>query len=425
MRNSQLGKRPICAESPAGYSPTELDIFSDLKKLINKLNTSQSENAWLDIEDKAIEILKEHSKDFRSACYYCVSSTHINGINGLLDGISIIYDMCVIYWHSAYPDVGKGKARIQSFDWMTEKLDRILKKTSYDNKDKAIIEKSLSVVLDLEQELRIHYGNHATSMRPVRVRLNDMLDDILKKENKKNSKIISERKTEQEDIKNVTTEIKPPPPSLPLKETSSTRLPKWMKISVVIFSIPTIIVMANYLQYEYLKYRVGTAGIKDLPHVLKKVKNQNSFVVDRLQGHILNITEGMIYGWSSDYRKLHNYPIYKEVVGHLDNIYPDSIKIKEIRNQIHLDVTQLEQDFITAQRQFRSTRTAIANIQQEFNGPDYDIAYRYSNTLMPLLGRLEHIANNQNDNESALKAQQLLNSYQFYLASVLDNSITY
>ncbi|PKF51067.1 hypothetical protein AT251_06530 [Enterovibrio nigricans] len=101
MYYSDFSRRPIDGEQPNGQNPNNLDEFDEIKRQINNLSKVTGSVSWKKVEELSRRILANHAKDIRCACYYGTAATHNRGVQGLVDGLGIISDICLIYWHSA------------------------------------------------------------------------------------------------------------------------------------------------------------------------------------------------------------------------------------------------------------------------------------------------------------------------------------
>lgn len=120
-----LGQTPIHPESPAGSDIRYDPDFEALQTEIDKLSSPSSIDGvdWKKASDYAARILSEKSKDLTVASYLAVSQVHLNGIDGLDAGVTILRDLLKHYWETLFPPKKRMRGRIGAIYFWMEKIE--------------------------------------------------------------------------------------------------------------------------------------------------------------------------------------------------------------------------------------------------------------------------------------------------------------
>jgi type VI secretion system protein VasJ len=118
-----LGKNPINDDQPTGAEVRYEPEFEELQAEIDKLSTPSASGGldWQKVSDLAALILAEKSKNLLVASYLAVSQVHLNQIDGLAIGLTIIHDLLDRYWEDVYPPKKRLRGRIGAIEWWIEK----------------------------------------------------------------------------------------------------------------------------------------------------------------------------------------------------------------------------------------------------------------------------------------------------------------
>ena len=418
MYFSDFTRRPINSSSPEGENTNQLDTFTELKRHINGLNKVSPNTSWKKIFSLSENILTSQSKDFRSVCYYASAATHIHGLKGLVDGLSAVHDLTLVYWYSAYPEYSKEKARIGAFEWMIEHTTKQQKKISVNTDDLVLIEIGHRLTLKIEEELKSHYGIKAPSFGPIRRIFSQWIEELkdeqiaAKLKIKKSSPYNSE--TEEKIDVMAETNIK----SLPEKQTnleiSANEIePKisYKKPSIIIILMIIFLIYFSSKQYpsqlktfENANFDEFSTLVQALPHSSKKTQLV-------LKDVVLNKSTSFFNNWSVDPLKINKLDSLIAILNALEGTYPDSVKYQTLKHDFNIERNTLINSYKDIKLQFNRARTIIANAQLTSPTPSVTTSYKFSNTLFPLLGRIEYAENTMLENDIT-KAQFILNAYQ-------------
>ncbi|MBC2714123.1 MAG: type VI secretion system protein TssA [Desulfobacteraceae bacterium] len=123
-----LGKEPISPDQPAGSDVRYEPEFDSLQAEIDKLSSPSAVDStdWEKVHDLSIKILSTKSKDILVACYLAVSRIHIDQIDGLADGLTILHDMVKLYWDSLFPPRKRMRGRLGAIEFWIEKTESAL-----------------------------------------------------------------------------------------------------------------------------------------------------------------------------------------------------------------------------------------------------------------------------------------------------------
>lgn len=430
---TELAKRPINGVNPAGSNPNDTDDFLNLKRQINKMNAVTASFSWRKIYSLSEKILSKSSKDFRCASYYTAAATHINGLKGLVDGLQVLHDLSVIYWHSATPEHHKEKARIDAFSWMIEHTEKNQKKIKIKENDLLLIESGHRLTLKIDEELKLHYGISAPSLGPLRRIFSTWIEEIedIKEAKRKKSAPIQQPQQQQEPIKldlSLTNEKVEPPVSkkvekpAPLEKEApveSTK-PTTYIFGVVLLLILTFFTVQKTREYYYI-HEIEQSNVHDLIKTLNKVHKFDDELKLQLKDASLRKIESMVENWTINPELISQSNELRIIVNKLIEIYPDSSIAQNIHKDFERSEATLTTEFNTLFSQFKKSRTVIANAYKETDTKNLAHAYKLSNTLFPLLARFESITKDY-DSEQKIKAQRLLNIYQYQLNNITEGS---
>lgn len=433
---TELAKRPISGVNPAGFNPNDTDDFLNLKRQINKMNAVTASFSWRKIYSLSEQILSKTSKDFRCASYYVAAATHINGLKGLVDGLQVLHDLCVIYWFSATPEHHKEKARMDAFSWMIEHTEKNQKRIKIKEKDLFLIESGHRLTLKIDEELKLHYGISAPSLGPLRRLFSTWIEEI---------EDIQESKRKKSSIENTPQPVQntqQPPVKVDLnlstkntqsKEHSSTldTAPKEIKIDPkstkkyrysYVVGIPLLLILVFFsiqkVREHYYINAIEQANVHTFLPLLNKIQTSESTLKIKVKDILLNKGDTLTKNWTTDANLINQSNNLRLTVNKMADIYPDSSIAKKIKQNFELSEKELQTEFNILFKQFKRSRTTIANAYQKKNSQLLFDAYKLSNTLFPVLAKLEHVDINNNNQEQRLKAQRILNIYQYQLNNI-------
>lgn len=92
--------------------------FDAVKNEVEKLQSiSGGKVDWGSVASGADELLADKSKDFRVAVYYATAKAHLDGPEGLLDGLVLVHELSNAFWEAMYPALRRPKARGNLVGW--------------------------------------------------------------------------------------------------------------------------------------------------------------------------------------------------------------------------------------------------------------------------------------------------------------------
>ncbi|QUJ70029.1 type VI secretion system ImpA family N-terminal domain-containing protein (plasmid) [Photobacterium sp. GJ3] len=418
MKFTDIALRPISAQSPVGQDPRSLDLFSDLKRNVNRLSSVVSPAPWRDIFSAAEILLTSHSKDFRCASYYCVAACRIEGLKGAVNGLSVLNDLCIVYWHTAYPSVHKPNARIQSFDWIAEQLPIALKKIRVTLKDQALVESGHRFALNLEKELQQQLGSQAPSLGPVRRQFTewkDYLDELAEKEKSRHK---NQTVTAPAPRPTPAAESHPNPAQEPADLESKPKLPAWCYWLATVFVLGSLVFsIAAIRQYLYQR-DIPAASAAQLEKITEQLIDAEPYFKNRLKEDVLARTNALMQDWTAFPERVYHHQILEQLAENVNLLYPDSIAAKAAVSQYHAGKATLSGDYQSINQQFKRARTIIANAALVDDSDNTNAAYKFSNTLFPFLGRLDYLEKGHISQDDILKAQKTLSAYQYRLMEI-------
>ncbi|MBU2896149.1 type VI secretion system ImpA family N-terminal domain-containing protein [Vibrio hepatarius] len=421
MYFSDFARRPISEQTPCGVNPNNLEDFEEIKRQINNINKVTGRVSWKKVQQLSKAILKNQSKDLRCGCYYAVASAHNDGLIGFVDALNAILDLCVVYWSSSYPEVSKSSARIGAFEWLAEHGEKRVKQFNITLEDKAVLEAGHRVCLRIEEELRLYYGHKAPSLGGVRRTLSQFIDELKDAEDKKEqAKKKSQKQIEKSQAINnsvppITVKINPSTAqTLPHHdaEPKSNRSAVWtiaVAVGVFIFALSAFYLKKDQLLTEY-KQKIASNNISVLLQVTQGLNTEKQDTIEQLKQPLISAIDKMVFDLEHSPKKVSQLSNLIEITDNLANLYSDSSSVQVLSTELNRFESQMEQDFKDISNRFSRARTAIANLKLGNNDTNTQLAYQYSNSLFPLLGRIEY-AEKANDPTELDRSLVLINIY--------------
>lgn len=416
---SDFTRRPIDESNPSGLNPNGLDDFDEIKRQINNLNKVTGRVSWKTVQTLSKKILSTQGKDFRCSCYFTVAATYNDGLKGLVEGLNSLLDLCVVYWYTAYPEHAKANARISAIEWMVEYTEKRIKKQRALPEELPLIEAAHQLCLRIEEELRLHYGIKAPSFGRIRRILNQWIEEI--KEAKAKEVMALEAKQPKPEVQAPSTGIKveiAPPPKVDAKQPPATPQPESQKSSRwVLFSVVGLLTAAlashfiyKQHQYETLKDDIEHASLTELTNIVGSFSVENKDHRLALRSATVERLDTLMTDWTLDPVKVSKVNTIDELTYELTEIYPDSSSAKQLRENFLDQRSRFENEFDVIYKRFAYARTVFANVAKQNSDKDSKKAYEYSNSLFPLLGRIEYAEKNTQQKEIE-RSLLLLNTY--------------
>ncbi|WP_054823203.1 type VI secretion system ImpA family N-terminal domain-containing protein [Vibrio owensii] len=416
---SDFTRRPIDESNPSGLNPNGLDDFDEIKRQINNLNKVTGRVSWKTVQTLSKKILSTQGKDFRCSCYFTVAATYNDGLKGLVEGLNSLLDLCVVYWYTAYPEHAKANARISAIEWMVEYTEKRIKKQRALPEELPLIEAAHQLCLRIEEELRLHYGIKAPSFGRIRRILNQWIEEI--KEAKAKEVMALEAKQPKPEVQAPSTGIKveiAPPPKVDAKQPPATPQPESQKSSRwVLFSVVGLLTAAlashfiyKQHQYETLKDDIEHASLTELTDIVSSFSVENKDHRLSLRSATVERLDTLMTDWTLDPVKVSKVNTIDELTNELTEIYPDSSSAQQLRENFLDQRSRFENEFDVIYKRFAYARTVFANVAKQNSDKDSKKAYEYSNSLFPLLGRIEYAEKNTQQKEIE-RSLLLLNTY--------------
>ncbi|MDA0120229.1 type VI secretion system ImpA family N-terminal domain-containing protein [Vibrio sp. T11.5] len=425
MYFSDFARRPVDELTPCGVNPNNLEEFEEIKRQINNINKVTGRVSWKKVQQLSKDILKNKSKDLRCGCYYAVASAHNDGLNGFIDGLNSILDLCVIYWSSSYPEVSKTSARMGAFEWLVEHAERRAKQFKVGIEDRAMLEAGHRVCLRLEEELRLHYGHKAPSLGTIRRLFSQYIEEIKELEDKKETE--RQQAKEQKAAKvpapgGITVNVKPPIAEKPVQaqtEVEKSRSTVWTVAIVVglfLFSLSAYYLHKDQKLNSY-KQQIASNNIQVILQVTESLSLENKDTLNNLKDPLISTIDAMVYDLDKSPEKIGQISSLISITNNLSELYADSSSVQVLSAELQRVKNQLEKDFLDISTRFSRARTAIANLKLNSDDKNTKLAYQYSNSLFPLLGRIEY-AEKSNNTDELDRSLVLINVYLHKIAQL-------
>ncbi|MCG9681120.1 type VI secretion system ImpA family N-terminal domain-containing protein [Vibrio sp. Isolate23] len=429
MYFSDFARRPVDELTPCGVNPNNLEEFEEIKRQINNINKVTGRVSWKKVQQLSKDILKNKSKDLRCGCYYAVASAHNDGLSGFVDGLNSILDLCVVYWSSSFPEVSKTSARMGAFEWLIEHAERRVKQFNIGVEDRPILEAGHRVCLRIEEELRLHYGHKAPSLGVIRRLFSQYIDEIKELEDKKEAqRKAHERKEPTQSAANtsvpggITVNVKPPmtekAPPIPT-EAEKSRATVWtiaLVVGLFIFSLSAYYLHKEQMLNSY-KQQIASNNIPTLLQVTESLRLENKDTLNKLKEPLISTIDTIVYDLEKSPEKIGQISSLIQLTDNLSELYSDSSSVQVLSTELQRVKNQLEKDFTDISSRFSRARTAIANLKLDSGDTNTKLAYQYSNSLFPLLGRIEY-AEKTNNTEELDRSLILINVYLHKIAQL-------
>jgi hypothetical protein len=133
---------------------------------------------WRVIVECAVVVLRDQRKDLRVACYLAWGLFEREGYLGLAVGLTIVKDMQALYWADLQPPLDRMKARLACLDWLAENLSGRVGRIAPNEGDRSAMKRILSVLVDLEEDLRAHFGHQAPPFGHLRRQVAEYLGQL-------------------------------------------------------------------------------------------------------------------------------------------------------------------------------------------------------------------------------------------------------
>ncbi|MFB9134105.1 type VI secretion system ImpA family N-terminal domain-containing protein [Vibrio olivae] len=409
---TDFARRPISDTSPSGDNPNNLEEFDEIKRQINNLSKVTGSVSWKKVQTLSKKILVSDSKDFRCSCYYTVAAMHNDGLKGFVEGLHSLLDLCVVYWHSAYPDPSKPNARIGAMEWLIEHADKRLKKINISEDHLPLLEAGHRVCLSLEEELRLHYGIKAPSFGGIRRELMQHIENLKDKQAEK------ERQAKNKAVKVEIMKPATPQPATPPKTATPTKKEHESRSAIITISamvIALFVIVSSYFIYQNhqlksLKTNIESGSIHQIEVITDKLSVEYKDFKDDIKPLLISRLNSLMNGWQRSPLKVTQMDSLGNILDNVVALYPDSSSALKLNQEFYQQRRNIEVQYSNLHKQFTNARTVFANVIANSADNEAKKAYQYSNTLFPLLGRIEYSEKSQNL-EELNRSLELLNIY--------------
>ena len=429
MYFSDFTRRPIDETNPCGISPNSLDDFDEIKRQINNISKVTGRVSWKKVQKLSKSLLVEQSKDFRCSCYYTVAAAHNDGLKGFVEGLNSILDLCVVYWFNAFPEHSRKNARIGAIEWMVEHSEKRVKKYTVNEIDLPLIEAGHQICLRIEEEMRLHYGSKAPALGSIRrifgVWIEQIREEATRKENQIKKTIQPPIKIEQKVLPpSINVEVMPPKVTK-LQGALETRANvdinptvwKGMIIGCIICGLVIVYIGIDYFETAKLKQRVQNATISQLAEISSELKSAPLKSREIAKHALISRFDQILLVWNEQADLILKSDKLFDVASNLEYLYPDSSSINLLSQKFTKQQNQLNADYQNLNRHFSQARTVFANIHINDSSTNAEQAYQYSNSLFPLLGRIDYAEKISDPNELQ-RSRNLLNIYLYKITQI-------
>ncbi|BCG20483.1 type VI secretion system ImpA family N-terminal domain-containing protein [Vibrio alginolyticus] len=426
---TDFARRPIDENNPSGSNPNGSEDFDEIKRQINNLNKVTGRVSWKTVQTLSKKILSTQAKDLRCCCYFTVASTYNDGLRGLVEGLNSILDVCVVYWFNAYPEHSKSKARMSAIEWMVEHTEKRINKHRALPEELPLIEAAHQLCLRIEEELRLHYGIEAPSLGRIRRILNQWIEQIKEQQiaaelrEKKQANTSAPAATQKAPEIKVNVSPSPVPVSSPNLNSQEKASPAKSGRFMIYFVIGLIVTaICSHFMYEQQRYRtleqkINQASLNELVNLVASLDYENKKYAQSLKTQAINRVDIMMNNWFLDSAKVSNVSELDSLTNELIAIYPDSSSAQQLRQNFLTQSAHLEDQFMDVYKRFSDARTVFANVARQNVDKNSEKAYEYSNSLFPLLGRIEY-AEKYSQQKEIDRATLLLNIYLYKLSQL-------
>ena len=128
MELSEIGKRPIRPEQPAGDDVRYDPQYEELVAEVDKFSSPSASGAvdWDKVVKLSSGILSQKSKDLLVASYLAVALIQTKKFEGVEIGSRIYRDLIEGHWDALFPAKSRMRGRIAAIEWWAEKAEGVL-----------------------------------------------------------------------------------------------------------------------------------------------------------------------------------------------------------------------------------------------------------------------------------------------------------
>jgi type VI secretion system protein VasJ len=165
--------KDISQDSPCGEPAKSDERFDRVKTEIMKLTVSSGEGInWSLIRENCEDLLETKTKDLTVVAYLMLALLRLNSYPGLLIGLRVVHHMLDVRWEGMYPPAAKKKARINTFEWINERVSLMVAVTAPKPSDVADLHECKDLAHELPDKVRKAVGEPVTGFSDLRAELN-------------------------------------------------------------------------------------------------------------------------------------------------------------------------------------------------------------------------------------------------------------
>lgn len=113
--------------SPAGEDARYRPCYEIMESEVKKFGSLFGESVdWKTVQCSTTEVLCQHSKDLKAACYLAQAMFNLSGVEGLNQGLTALLELISRFGNSLYPQRKRG--RDGAFEWLDHQLEITLLK---------------------------------------------------------------------------------------------------------------------------------------------------------------------------------------------------------------------------------------------------------------------------------------------------------
>ncbi len=318
--------------------------------------------------------------------------------------------------------------RIASIEWFIEYSEKCQKQFNVTNEDLHLIEIGHRLTLKIEEELRLHVGSSAPSFGALR-RIFTYWTEQIKAEKTHTKEPSHQHAKTSENVEisiNTSGSSRTTNTDYAKHNTPQLNASNQHTTTLLVIFASVLILGAIFGRFAYkdrqiskLKEHIPSSSIEQLTNTVNQLREKDRDTKIAVKDTIIASVDQFYQDWVGDPIRINQVQKLNQLITSTVYLYPDSSAATALQIRLNHDKAQIEQEFQKIVRDFKQARTAFANVKlgQNLSEQSINSAYKYSNSLFPLLGRMEYTELNRSKDEMK-KTQYLLNVYQYKLNSI-------
>ncbi len=189
-------------------------------------------------------------------------------------------------------------------------------------------------------------------------------------------------------------------------------------IILVIFSIALAAHFgAKHYQVSSFKSQIIGATLDELGPLISELSRYEEPILESLLPVIISNLDGRLKDWDLRPETVTKADGIEAIFTTLKAVYPYSSAINLLESDFSTKKQQLDDNYLQLSNQFSQARTVFANVIRSDESQQAKRAYQYSNSLFPLLGRIEYAENNQDPAELE-RSLTIINTYLYKITQL-------